>query len=196
MNCCPASHFANRAGSQFAMGPVRMRHRSHHFATKPSHSVDRAGWHARKPKWLPLNFGYYDVMRTSPIQGAHSIKFRISWRNAHGPIAKQVLFWLEGTFPESLTFSVLIHWDALPSEYWEDHLVRGCFLLCWNQTWRGFFACFFFFFQVTASNRGTNTEGTAICSERKTLRIRMHVSFARITVLSLLISSPGKKTHF
>ena len=26
------------------MGPVRIRHRSHHFATQSSHFVDRAGW--------------------------------------------------------------------------------------------------------------------------------------------------------
>ena len=28
-------------------GPVRIRHRSHHFATQPSHSVDLAGWQAK-----------------------------------------------------------------------------------------------------------------------------------------------------
>ena len=46
------------------MGPVRIRHSSHDFATQPSHSVDRAGG---KPKWLPLNIGYHDVTHRSPI---------------------------------------------------------------------------------------------------------------------------------
>ena len=44
------------------MGPVRIRHCSHYFATQSSHS----GWHA-KPGWLPSSFGYHDVMRTAPI---------------------------------------------------------------------------------------------------------------------------------
>ena len=30
-----------------AMGPVRIRHHSHHFATQSSHVVDRAGWQAK-----------------------------------------------------------------------------------------------------------------------------------------------------
>ena len=46
------------------MGPVRIRHSSHDFGWQSSHSVDLAGWQA---KWLPLKFGYHDVMRTSPI---------------------------------------------------------------------------------------------------------------------------------
>ena len=29
------------------MGPVRIRHRSHHFATQPGNLVDRAGWQAK-----------------------------------------------------------------------------------------------------------------------------------------------------
>ena len=39
----------------FAMGPVRLRLHSHHFATQSSHFVNRPGY---KPKWLPLNFCY------------------------------------------------------------------------------------------------------------------------------------------
>ena len=31
------------------MGPVRIRHRSHYFATQSSHSVDSAGWQAKMP---------------------------------------------------------------------------------------------------------------------------------------------------
>ena len=46
------------------MGPLRKCHCSHHFTTQSSHFVDRAGWQA---KWLPLKFGYHDVMRTAPI---------------------------------------------------------------------------------------------------------------------------------
>ena len=44
------------------MGPVRIRHRSHHFAIQSSHFVDRAGWQAKMA----------------------STEFWIPWRNAHG----------------------------------------------------------------------------------------------------------------
>ena len=44
------------------MGPVRIRHCSHHFATQASLS-ELSG----KPKWLPLNSRYHDVMCTVPI---------------------------------------------------------------------------------------------------------------------------------
>ena len=48
----------------FSMGPVRVIV-AHDFGWQSSHSVDlRVGWQA---KWLPLKFGYHDVMRTSPI---------------------------------------------------------------------------------------------------------------------------------
>ena len=43
--------------------PVRIHHSSHHFATQPSHFVDRTGWQA--------------IMA--------SIQLWIPWRNAHGP---------------------------------------------------------------------------------------------------------------
>ena len=43
------------------MGPVRIRHSSHHFGWQSSHSVDRAGWQAKMA----------------------SIEFWIPWRNAH-----------------------------------------------------------------------------------------------------------------
>ena len=47
------------------MGPVRIRHSSHHFATgSPVILWIQLGG---KPKWLPLKFGYHDVMRTSSI---------------------------------------------------------------------------------------------------------------------------------
>ena len=45
------------------MGPVRIHHSSHHFATQPSHSVDRAGWQAKMA----------------------SIEFWIPWCSAHRP---------------------------------------------------------------------------------------------------------------
>ena len=47
------------------MGPVRIRHHSHHFATQPSHSVilNRVGWQAKMA----------------------SIEFWIPWRNVHDP---------------------------------------------------------------------------------------------------------------
>ena len=44
---------------------MRIRHgSSHDFGWQSSHSVDLAGWQA---KWLPLKFGYHDIMRRSPI---------------------------------------------------------------------------------------------------------------------------------
>ena len=46
------------------MGPVRICHRSHHFATQSSHYVDRAGWQA---KMASIEFWMHDVMRTAPI---------------------------------------------------------------------------------------------------------------------------------
>ena len=51
------------------MGPVRIRHSSHHFATQPSHLCIELGG---KPKWLPWNFGYHDVIR---------IGYRLRWRS-------------------------------------------------------------------------------------------------------------------
>ena len=45
------------------MGPVRIRHSSHDFATQSSHSVDRAGWQVKMA----------------------SIEIWIPWRNAHRP---------------------------------------------------------------------------------------------------------------
>ena len=51
-------------GSECSMGPVRIGHRSHHFATQSSHLWMELGG---KPKGLPLNFGYHDVMRTVPV---------------------------------------------------------------------------------------------------------------------------------
>ena len=45
------------------MGPVRIRHCSHHFATQSSHTVDRAGWQAKMA----------------------SIEFWIPWHNVHKP---------------------------------------------------------------------------------------------------------------
>ena len=46
------------------MGDVRIRHSSHDFGWQSSHSVDLAGWQAK----MASKFGYYDVMRTRPIQ--------------------------------------------------------------------------------------------------------------------------------
>ena len=47
------------------MGLVQIRPSSHEIATQFNHSVylELGG----KPKWLPLHFGYNDVMRTSRI---------------------------------------------------------------------------------------------------------------------------------
>ena len=56
--CCHSVRCAKSS-----MGPVRIHHHSHHFATQSSHFVDRAGWQAKMA----------------------SIEFWIPWRNAHGP---------------------------------------------------------------------------------------------------------------
>ena len=46
------------------MGAVRIRHSILDFATQPVILWIELGG---KPKWLPLNFGYHDVMYTAPI---------------------------------------------------------------------------------------------------------------------------------
>ena len=47
------------------LAPVHMHHSSHEIATQSIILwIELAGW---KPKWLPLNFEYYDVMRMAPI---------------------------------------------------------------------------------------------------------------------------------
>ena len=46
------------------MGAVRIRHSLREFATQPVILWILLGG---KPKWLPLNFGFDDVMRTAPI---------------------------------------------------------------------------------------------------------------------------------
>ena len=46
------------------MGPVRICHSLHEFATQPINLMTEL---VGKPKWLPLNFGYHDVMRTAPV---------------------------------------------------------------------------------------------------------------------------------
>ena len=48
-----------------AMGAVRIRHCIREFATQPVILWILLGG---KPKWLPLNFGFNDVMRTAPIR--------------------------------------------------------------------------------------------------------------------------------
>ena len=48
------------------MGTVRIRHRSHHFATKSSQFVDGAGWQAQMA-FTEFWHGYHDVQRTTPI---------------------------------------------------------------------------------------------------------------------------------
>ena len=45
------------------MGPVPIRHSSHDFGSPVILWISLGG----KPKWLPLKFGYHDVMHTSPI---------------------------------------------------------------------------------------------------------------------------------
>ena len=46
------------------MGAVRIRQRKREIATQPVILWMLLGG---KPKWLPLNFGFNDVMRTAPI---------------------------------------------------------------------------------------------------------------------------------
>ena len=49
---------------RLAMGAVRIRHSIREFATQPVILRILLGG---KPKWLPLNFGFNDKMRTAPI---------------------------------------------------------------------------------------------------------------------------------
>ena len=58
------------------MGPVRIRHSSHDFGWQCSHSVVSLGG---KPKWLPLKFGYHDVMRTNPIEWSGGVFWHATW---------------------------------------------------------------------------------------------------------------------
>ena len=51
-----------------SMGAVRMCHGIREFATQPVILWILLGG---KPKWLLLNFGFNDVMRTAPIALAH-----------------------------------------------------------------------------------------------------------------------------
>ena len=53
------------------MVPVRIRHSysAHKIATQSSHSVDIE--RGNNPKWLPLNFGYHDIMHTAIVETAH-----------------------------------------------------------------------------------------------------------------------------
>ena len=53
-----------RACADSINGRVRIRHSSYDLGCQSSHSVDLAGWQA---KMASINFGYHDVMRTSPI---------------------------------------------------------------------------------------------------------------------------------
>ena len=58
------------------MGPVRIRHSSHDFATQLELCI-LILWTAElggKPKWRPLKFGYHDVTRTTPNR-----RFRKRW---------------------------------------------------------------------------------------------------------------------
>ena len=64
-----ASILIARFSRKTSTGPVQVRHGSHWLATLSSHSLDRAGEQA---KWLPLNFGYHDEMRTSPQLCTHT----------------------------------------------------------------------------------------------------------------------------
>ena len=51
-----------------SMGPIRIRHRSHRSLCHPANIIlDLWVELVGKPKWLPLNSGYHDVMRTAPI---------------------------------------------------------------------------------------------------------------------------------
>ena len=49
----------------YIMGAVRIRHSIREFATQPVILWILLGG---KPKWLPLNVGFNDVMRTAPIE--------------------------------------------------------------------------------------------------------------------------------
>ena len=74
------------------MGPVRIRPSSHDFATQSSHSMDRAGWQAKKA----------------------SIEFWIPWRNAHKPHALAISASTQqflGTTGKDTSIYSLGHWN-------------------------------------------------------------------------------------
>ena len=54
-----------------------IRHCSHHFATQPVILWTELGG---KPKWLPLNSGYHDIMHTVPFVQLGAVKL-VLWRH-------------------------------------------------------------------------------------------------------------------
>ena len=75
----------DRDGSGITMiGPLQIRHRLHPFATASPVIlwIELGG----KPKWLPLDIGYNDEMRTGPIAWVSSV-YTVSW----GQVAQQTL---------------------------------------------------------------------------------------------------------
>ena len=83
--------------TKWPMGPVRIHHRSHHFATQSSHAVYRAGWQAK------MAF----------------IELWIPWRNAHNchkqGFITQCLYNRSQSSGKTLTDSVIV--TALVSVY-------------------------------------------------------------------------------
>ena len=61
---CRSTQVKIYTGLIASMGAVRIRHSIREFATQPVILWILLGG---KPKWLPLNFGFNDVMRTAPI---------------------------------------------------------------------------------------------------------------------------------
>ena len=100
---------------------MRIRHSSHDFATSSSHSVDLAGWQA---KMASIEFGYLDVMRTSPVN-------RKSLQNSvqiHGAeVFNRAVFWLALALPRrqlffffQLSFCSL----SLKARFWSNSELR------------------------------------------------------------------------
>ena len=67
ISCCAFAH------DLVQWGPVRIRHSIRDFATQPVIFWILLGG---KPKWLPLNFGFNDVMRTAPIHRLSDLLLR------------------------------------------------------------------------------------------------------------------------
>ena len=100
------------------MGAVRIRHSIREFATQPVILRILLGG---KPKWLPLNFGFNDVMRMAPIRKCIRPICRSSPQNCMIGGRRHLLrnrLWLGGNFVWAMTYSHRPHWA--------DHRVSTC----------------------------------------------------------------------
>ena len=94
-----------------AMGAVRIRHSIREFATQPVILWIPLGG---KPKWLPLNFGFNDVMRTAPIGWPPwliTLLYLWIWRNHVNAqcMSMYKIRWSRGIKMESIKVAIQLH---------------------------------------------------------------------------------------